>query len=87
MADQDHRDAPGAERFQQSGKFLLEGQVHALGRLVQEKDLGLGQQHLGQGGPLLLPSGQIVGVAAQQPLQMAQGDDLLQTVRRGGGKG
>ena len=58
---------------QNQGEGLLELRVQALGGLVQQQDLRLQQQHLGQGRPLLLAAGQVVGVPVQQVLQAAQG--------------
>ena len=59
----------GTENFREQ---LLELRVKALGGLIQQQDLRLQKQHLGQGGPLLLAAGQIIGVAVQQRVQTAQ---------------
>ena len=45
--------------------FLVEG-VQSLGRLVQQQDFGLEEQHLGQRRLLQLTAGQIVGVSGEQ---------------------
>ncbi len=45
--------------------------------LVEEDDLGAGRQGAGQGDPLLLPAGELVGVAAGQAGQADQFQQLV----------
>ena len=72
VADHQQRHPAGQQRPQNQGEGLLELRIQALGGLVQQQDLRLQQQHLGQGRPLLLAAGQVVGVPVQQVLQAAQ---------------
>ena len=72
VADHQQRHAPGQQRAEDLRKHLLEFRVQTLGGLVQQQDLRLQQQHLGQRRTLLLAAGQIVGMAVQQRFQTAQ---------------
>ena len=78
MADHEYRRPPPQQGGQYPGQRFLEGGVQALGGLVQEEDLWLQQEHLGQGGALLFPSGEVVGVAVQEGFQAAQAEHLGQ---------
>ena len=62
---------------EQGGQNFFAPPVQALGGLVQQQDLGPGQQHLSQGGPLLLPAGQVVGMPVQQVPHPAELGHLL----------
>ena len=77
VADHHHCRAGGGQRGKNSGKGLLEGGVQALGRLVQQQDIRLVQQHLTQGGPLLLAAGEVIGMTVQQLGQAAKGRHLF----------
>ena len=72
----DHEDgSPLPEQvFQNLPQAPLKAGVQTLGGLVQEENVGLEQQKLRQSQPLLLPAGEVVGVAVQQSGQTAQGD-------------
>ena len=72
MAHHEHGDAPALEGLEDHGKDLLEFRVQPLGRLVQEQDFRVQKQHFRQGRPLLLTSGEVVGVPIQQLLQAAE---------------
>ena len=67
----DDGDALAFQLRQNGSKNFLKEAVDALGRLVQQKQLWLGQQHLRQRRPLLLAAGQVVGMAFQQRRNLA----------------
>ena len=78
MADHQNGHAGALQRLQDLPKGLLELRIQPLGRLVQQQDIRIPQQQLGQRGPLLLSAGKIIGVAVQKLRQAAQGDHPLQ---------
>ena len=77
VADHHHRHTGGGQGVQYGGEALLELRVQPLGRLVQQQDVRLVQQHLAESRPLLLAAGQVVGVPVQQLRQPAQAHRLL----------
>ena len=77
VADHDHGDASRRQGAEDGGQLLLELGVQALGGLVQQQDLRVKEQHLTQGGTLLLAAGQVVGMAVQQRRQAAERHRLL----------
>ena len=70
----------GAHRGPQRGIEGGEG-------LVEEDDLGIGGQGAGQGDALLLPAGELVGVAAGQAGQADQFQQLVHPACRGAPRG
>ena len=57
VGDHEHRLALPNERSQHLGQGLFIAPVQPLGGLVQQENLRVQQQYLGQSHPLLLPSG------------------------------
>ena len=76
VADHDHGDAARRQRAKDGGELLLEFGVQPLGGLVQQQYLRVKEQNFTQRGALLLPAGQVVGVAIQQLRQAAEGHGL-----------
>ena len=76
MADHDDADPPVRQLSEDVGEQLLEIVVQALGGLVQQEDIRVLEQNLGQGGALLLTAGEVVRMPVQHPLQTAQGRHL-----------
>ena len=77
VTDQQNRDALGGQTAEDPGKGDLELRVKALGGLIQQQNIGAGEQHLGQGGALLFAAGDVVGVPVQKGGQAAQSGDAL----------
>ena len=66
MRHHDDRDALPFQIGEDRSKRLLEEAVDALCRLVEQQELRLGEQHLGERRALLLAAGEIVGVALER---------------------
>ena len=62
MRDHQDRDAVGLERLQDAAQHLFGVRVQSLGRLVQQQNLRLEQQHFRDGALLLLAAAEVVGV-------------------------
>lgn len=73
VAHHQHRHAPAQQLPEHLGQGLLEFRVQTLGRLVQQQNVRVLQQQLRQRRPLLLPAGEVIGVAVQQRPQPAEG--------------
>ena len=72
VADHNHTHAARAKAPDNPGEHALEFRVESLRRLVEQKHLGLAQQHLAQRCTLLLAAGKIVGMTLQQLRQLAE---------------
>ena len=72
MGHHNDGNALGLQVGQNLCEGLLEKTVDALGGLVQQKKPGLGEQHLGKGGSLLLAAGQVIRMAAEKGFNLAQ---------------
>ena len=59
VADHQHCCAAAEQDLQDLREHLLEFRIQPFGGLVQEQNFRIQQQHLGQGGPLLLPTGEL----------------------------
>lgn len=66
MRDHQDRDAVGLERLQDAAQHLFGVRVQSLGRLVQQQNLRLEQQHFRDGALLLLAAAEVVGVFVKQ---------------------
>ena len=78
MADHDDRHPPGQKLIQNLSQLVLKGGVQALRRLVQQQHVRFQKQNFSQSGALLLPPGQVIGVAVQKIGHAAQGTYPLQ---------
>ena len=72
MGHHKHRRAPSSQASQQRGELLLEESIESLGRLIEQQQPRLVQQHLGQRRPLHLATGQVEGMSVKQRHNVCQ---------------
>ena len=77
MGDHDRRGAVGPQGGDHVGADLgPQGGVEGGERLVEQHQRGVGRQRPGEGHPLLLPAGELVGAAPLEPVEADEGEAL-----------